>query len=91
MPDPALMSDIANQSLHALPGSTGSRPKFSGQHSREPLSWHAPPTVETEVTLVCFIEEEGRMGPGEPMRPDVSDSSGRVLLQQVGWGAMGHN
>lgn len=92
MPDPALTSDIANRSLHAFPGSTGSRPKFSGQHSREPLFWHSPPTEETEVTLVCFIEENGRMlSPGEPMRPDVPDSSGRVLMQQVDWGAMGRS
>lgn len=76
MPDLALASDIANRSLHAFPGSTDFRPKFSGQHSREPLSWHYPPIEETEVTLDCFIEEEGRMlCPGESMRPDVSDSS----------------
>lgn len=61
VPNPALVSDIANQPLHAFPKSTDFkaqilRPTFQSIT----LPWHYLPIEETEVTLVCSIEEEAK-------------------------------
>lgn len=84
MPNPALVSEIANQPLHAFPKSPDFRPKFSDQHSRQSLS---PGTIYPKKRKLLWSVPQNKL----KMRPDMSDSFRRTLLQWVGWGAMGHS